>query len=96
MSPVAWSWQLLNRERGGSIWPWASEASFKRAEDSPGFGGDLVSGQGLMSSVRESPFEPATSLEVESKFFQIAQQNHFAAQQVFIGPDFAVQHNEWH
>jgi hypothetical protein len=39
-----------------------------------------------MSPVRESPFEPATSLEVESNFFQIAQQNHFASQQLFISP----------
>jgi hypothetical protein len=39
-----------------------------------------------MSPVRESPFEPATSLEVESNSFQIAQQNHFASQQLFISP----------
>ena len=49
-----------------------------------------------MSPVRESPFEPATSLEVESNSFQIAQQNHFASQGLFISPGFAVQHNEWH
>ena len=43
-----------------------------------------------MSPVRESPFEPATSLEVDSNSVQIAQQNHFASQGLFISPPSGV------
>jgi hypothetical protein len=39
-----------------------------------------------MPPVFGSLFEPATSLKVESNFFQIAHQNHFASREPFISP----------
>jgi hypothetical protein len=39
-----------------------------------------------MSAVHESPFEPATSLEVESSSFQIARRSDFASQRLSINP----------